>query len=89
MNTPKTPHKQNYSTERAEDRLASRRIVLAMTYEQYEASMATSQKARACLTEQMEAHPELFPTDISPAHKLNGFVYRDNWLENLLVASSC
>ena len=25
----------------------------------------------------------------SPAHKLNGFVYRDDWLENLLVASSC
>lgn len=25
----------------------------------------------------------------SPAHKLNGFVYRDNWLENLMVASSC
>jgi len=25
----------------------------------------------------------------SPAHKLNGFVYRENWLENLLVASSC
>ena len=25
----------------------------------------------------------------SPAHKLNGFVYRRNWLENLLVASSC
>ena len=25
----------------------------------------------------------------SRAHKLNGFVYRDNWLENLLVASSC
>jgi len=24
----------------------------------------------------------------SPAHKLNGFVSRDNWLENLLVASS-
>lgn len=24
----------------------------------------------------------------SPAHKLNGFVYRDNWLENLLVATS-
>ena len=22
------------------------------------------------------------------AHKLNGFVYRDNWLENLLVATS-
>lgn len=25
----------------------------------------------------------------SSAHKLNQFVYRDNWLENLLVASSC
>ena len=24
----------------------------------------------------------------SPAHKLNGFVYRNNWLENLLVATS-
>ena len=24
----------------------------------------------------------------SPVHKLNGFVYRDNWLENLLVATS-
>ncbi len=25
---------------------------------------------------------------ISPAHRLNGFVYRDNWLENLLVSAS-
>lgn len=25
----------------------------------------------------------------SPAHKLNQFVYRENWLENLLVSSSC
>ena len=25
----------------------------------------------------------------SPAHQLNGFVYRENWLENLLVSSSC
>lgn len=24
----------------------------------------------------------------SPAHKINGFVYRDNWLENLLVSAS-
>jgi hypothetical protein len=24
----------------------------------------------------------------SPAHQLNGFVYRDNWLENLLVSAS-
>ncbi len=25
----------------------------------------------------------------SPAHKLNGFVYHDNWLHNLLVSTSC
>jgi len=25
---------------------------------------------------------------ISPAHRINGFVYRDNWLENLLVSAS-
>lgn len=25
----------------------------------------------------------------SPAHKLNGFVYHDNWLHNLLISSSC
>jgi hypothetical protein len=25
---------------------------------------------------------------ISPAHKLNGFVYHDNWLQNMLVSSS-
>lgn len=24
-----------------------------------------------------------------PAHKLNGFTYRENWLENMLVATSC
>jgi len=27
-------------------------------------------------------------TFLSPAHQLNGFVYRDNWLENLLVSAS-
>jgi hypothetical protein len=27
-------------------------------------------------------------TYLSPFHKLNGFVYHDNWLHNLLVASS-
>lgn len=26
---------------------------------------------------------------LSPAHKLNGFVYHDNWLHNLLISSSC
>jgi hypothetical protein len=26
---------------------------------------------------------------ISPAHKLNGFVYHDNWLHNLFISSSC
>ncbi|VAW34346.1 hypothetical protein MNBD_CHLOROFLEXI01-3473, partial [hydrothermal vent metagenome] len=61
MNIPTTPQERNYSTEKIENRLASRRIVLPMEYEQYEAAMSTSQKARICLTEQMETHPELFP----------------------------
>jgi hypothetical protein len=26
---------------------------------------------------------------ISPAHKLNGFVYHENWLHNLLISTSC
>ena len=26
---------------------------------------------------------------ISPAHKLNGFIYHDNWLHNMLISSSC
>jgi hypothetical protein len=26
---------------------------------------------------------------ISPVHKLNGFVYHDNWLHNLLISTSC
>lgn len=26
---------------------------------------------------------------VSPVHKLNGFVYHDNWLHNLLISTSC
>jgi hypothetical protein len=26
---------------------------------------------------------------LSPAHKLNGFVYHNNWLHNMLISSSC
>jgi hypothetical protein len=26
---------------------------------------------------------------ISPAHQLNGFVYHENWLHNLLISTSC
>lgn len=28
-------------------------------------------------------------TFISPVHRLNGFVYHDNWLHNLLISTSC
>jgi hypothetical protein len=28
-------------------------------------------------------------TFISPVHQLNGFVYHDNWLHNLLISTSC
>jgi hypothetical protein len=73
VNTPTTPQKRNYSTEKTENRLASRRIVLPMTYEQYEATMSTSQKARNCLTEQIKTHPELFPAAIAQGYKFNGW----------------
>ena len=73
MNTPTTPHKRNYSTEKTGDRLASRRIVLPITCEQYEAAMATSQKARDYLTEEMKTHPELFPTAMAQGYKFNGW----------------
>jgi hypothetical protein len=73
VNTPTTPHTRNYSTEKTGNRLASRRIVLPLTYEQYEAAMATSQKARACLSEQMKIHPELFPLAMAQGYKFNGW----------------
>ena len=73
MNTPTTPQKRNYSTEKLEERLESRRIVLPMTYEQYEETMSTSQKARNYLTEQMKRHPELFPAAIAQGYKFNGW----------------
>lgn len=44
-----------------------------MTYEQYEATMSTSQKARNCLTEQIKTHPELFPAAIALGYKFNGW----------------
>jgi hypothetical protein len=44
-----------------------------MTYEQYEIAMSTSQEARICLTEQMEAHPELFPVGMVEGYKFNGW----------------
>jgi hypothetical protein len=47
--------------------------VLPITYEQYEAAMATSQKAREYLTEVMKSHPELFPTDLAQGYKFNGW----------------
>ncbi len=73
MNAPTTPQKRNYSTEKIVNRLTSRRIVLPMTYAQYEAAMSTSQKARVCLTEQMKTHPELFPAAMAQGYKFNGW----------------
>lgn len=73
MNKPTTPQKRKYNTENLGNRLASRRIVLPMTYEQYEVAMSTSQNARNCLTEQMTAHPELFPGAMEQGYKFNGW----------------
>jgi len=44
-----------------------------MRYEEYETAMSTSQKARNCLSEQMKAHPELFPTAMTEGYKFNGW----------------
>jgi hypothetical protein len=44
-----------------------------MRYEEYEAAMATGQKARDCLREQMKAHPELFPAAMVQGYKFNGW----------------
>lgn len=73
MNKPTTPQKRNYSTENPGNRLASRRIVLPIPYEQYEKVMATSQEARTYLTEQLNLHPELFPEAIAHGYKFNGW----------------
>jgi hypothetical protein len=73
VNKPTTPQKRNYSTEKPGERLASRRIILPLTYEQYEIVMSTNKKARDCLTEQMKTHPELFPAAMVQGYKFNGW----------------
>ncbi len=73
MNTPTTPHKRKYSTEKIDNRLASRRIVIPMTYEQYKTTLSTSEQARTYLAEQMELHPELFPAAMVRGYKFNGW----------------
>ncbi len=83
MNTPITLQKRNYSTEVEANRLASRRIVLPIRYEAYEAAMATSQKARECLEEQMKAHPELFPAAMAQGYKLNGWTEMSKKMPNI------
>jgi len=83
VNTPTTPQKRNYSTKAGVDRLTSRRIVLPIRYEEYEAAMATSQKARACLGEQMKAHPELFPAAMAQGYKFNGWTEISKKMPNM------
>ena len=83
MNEPITPQKRNYSTEAGANRLASRRIVLPIRYETYEAAMATSQKAGECLREQMKAHPELFPAAMVQGYKFNGWTEVSKKMPNM------
>ena len=73
MNTPTTPHERKYSTEKIDNRLLSRRIVIPLTYEEYKTTMSTSEQARVYLTEQMERHPELFPATMAEGYKFNGW----------------
>ena len=83
MNIPTTPQERNYSTEKIENRLPSRRIVVPMRYEEYEVTMSTSLKARTYLTEQMEKHPELFPKKMAEGYKLNGWTEPSQKMPNI------
>lgn len=73
MKTPTTPQERNYSTQKAKSRLAGRRIVLPITYEQYTEVMSTSDMARNYLDEQMKAYPELLPAVMAQGYKFNGW----------------
>jgi hypothetical protein len=54
-----------------------------MGYEQYEAAMSTSQKARNCLTKQMETHPELFPAAMAQGYKFHGWTEVSKKMPNM------
>ena len=73
MNTPTTPQQRKYSTDKHVERLASRRIVIPLTYEEYEVEMVDAQQARHCIDHQMAMHPELFPCAMQQGYKLNGW----------------
>ncbi|MCP4417308.1 MAG: hypothetical protein GY805_11855 [Chloroflexi bacterium] len=73
--------------EKTENRLPSRRNVLSMGYEQYEAAMSTSQEARNCLTKQMKTHPEIFPTAMAQGHKFHGWTEVSKKMPNIVSLS--
>ena len=73
MKTPTTPQERNYSIQKTENRLAGRRIVLPIRYEQYTEAMSTSARARNYLDEQRKAYPELFPAAMTQGYKFNGW----------------
>jgi hypothetical protein len=56
---------------------------LPIRNEEYEAAMATSQKARDCLREQMKAHPELFPAAMAQGYKFNGWTEVSKKMPNM------
>ncbi len=68
-----TPQKRNYSTAKVEHRQESRRIVIPMDYETYQIQMSECKQAKICISTQREAHPELFPAEMSEGYKLNGW----------------
>ncbi len=72
-NSPTTPHQRKCNTESRTLEKVGRRIVLSLKYEEYENEMKTGKTARACLAEQMEAHPELFPEAMLSGYVLNGW----------------
>ena len=73
MIEPTTPQQRKYNTDNNIDRWESRRIVIPIKYEEYKKTMAEPQEANAYIRQQMDSHPELFPSAMKDGYKLHGW----------------
>jgi hypothetical protein len=88
-------HPEAYRTSNNVDRLMNYqdRMLYAMQY--FHGTKASAQKALRAMALIWNFHPygkkvrDTEPHSRSPFEALNGFQYHENWLRNLLIASSC
>ena len=73
MNQTQAPQSRKYSTTEELERLPSRRIVIPLNREEYEAMMATCEQARAYIDDQSTHRPELFPEAMTHGYKFQGW----------------